>query len=80
MSHELARVLERPIGRGGGQRDGAGRSVYLTTALTPGMRAVLDREAGERGMSRAALAGAIIEAAMALSEDGLDDLLAGELS
>ncbi len=81
----LARLLERRIGQGGGQRDPLPgkaserytRDQYVTLSVDRTVKAWIQKQADERGLARGAFVGMIIEAAKELTADDLDDLLAG---
>lgn len=83
-SIDLARLLDRPVGRGGGLRDplpGNPRDRYsrdqcLATSVDRSTMALVKKLAAERGLSRGAFVGMIVEAALKMSADDLDDLLA----
>lgn len=84
-THDLARQLERPIGRGGGLRDHLpkttvrrkNRDKYVTIALASKHRGWVETQASERGYSRAAFLGHLVEALAEKPSDFIDDLLAG---
>ena len=83
----LARVLERPIGRGGGLRDPLPgnarerptRDHYATVALERTVRAWARKQADARGLGCSAFLGMIIEAAKEMTADELDQFLCGRL-
>jgi hypothetical protein len=79
----LARVLERPVGRGGGRRDPLPKRIlrngYVTVSVSRDLHRWLKRQADNRGLSLAAFTGMIVESITTMTADALDDLLAGEV-
>lgn len=84
IPRELAHILGRPVGRGGGLRDPLphkiSRDGHVTVAVTKEMQAWVQQQANERGLSRASFLGMIIEGIRSLPPDELDNLICGNNS
>lgn len=79
--HDLARTLGRRIGRGGGMRDpmrNTDREKYVSVSVSRHSAEIIRQQAEERGLSVAAFLGMIVEGALKMDEDALDDLFAAE--